>query len=406
MHVSEIVQDLRAASGPTIVLLVLDGLGDVPTRAHGGKTPLEAAQTPNLDALAPDSSLGRLIPVAPGITPGSGPGHLGLFGYDPLEVQVGRGVIEALGLDLDVNPNMLCARANYATLDAKGVVTDRRAGRIPDEANAERCELLRAIGPIDGVNVHVTPGKSHRFVVRFEGDGLRGASVSDSDPGREGAQVREVVALTDDGASHRAAKIVNAFWREAQETLSGHEPANGVLMRGVGGLPEIPSFSRRFGLTAAAVASYPMYRGLAQLVGMTKIPTADGPEAEFTKWREVRSGYDFGFVHVKATDMHGEDGNFEGKAAAIEAVDRALPILLDTEPFVLAITGDHSTPVSYEAHGWQPVPLLVHARRAGCDGIARFTERNSVSGLIGTMPSHAMMPVLLAAAGRLAKFGA
>lgn len=406
MRLGDVIRDLRTTDGPSIVLLVLDGLGDVPAASTGYRTPLEAAKTPNLDAIAPKSALGRLTPVAPGITPGSGPGHLGLFGYDPLEVTVGRGVIEALGVDVDLSPADVAARANFATLDADGRVTDRRAGRIADDVNRRLCEEhLQGIDVGDGVSVTITPGKGHRFVAVFRGEGL-GGHFTDSDPGREGEPIREVSAIDGDDRARHTAGVVNRFWREATKRLQGQDPANAILLRGVGGLPEIEAFGDRFGLRGCAIAAYPMYRGLAQLVGMTKIPTEDGPANEFATYEKVRSEYDFAFIHVKATDMYGEDGNFDGKVGAIEAVDAALPDLLATRPGVLAITGDHSTPVAYAGHGWQPVPVLVHAERAGGDGLPRFSERTAVAGLLGSLRSCELMPVLLASAGRLAKYGA
>jgi 2,3-bisphosphoglycerate-independent phosphoglycerate mutase len=406
MRLADVIRHHRTTDGPSIVLLVLDGVGDLPAASTGYRTPLEAAKTPVLDELTPRSSLGRLTPVAPGITPGSGPGHLGLFGYDPLEVIVGRGVIEALGLGVDLSPKDVAARANFATLDAEGRVTDRRAGRISDDVGRRLCaEHLQGIDVGDGVTVTVTPGKGHRFVVVFRGEGL-GGTLTDSDPGREGEPIHEITPLEGGDRALRTAEVVNRFWRTAVERLRGEDPANGILLRGIGGLPEIDAFEDRFGLRGCAIASYPMYRGLAQLVGMVKIPTEDGPAKEFATYRSVMDTYDFAFIHLKATDMHGEDGNFDAKAAAIEAVDAALPDLLATKPGVLAITGDHSTPVSYKGHGWQPVPVLVHAERAGGDGLPRFTERHAVSGLLGSLRSHELMTVLLAAAGRLAKYGA
>ena len=405
MSYIDVIRALRDERGPSIVLLVLDGLADVPAASTSYRTPLEAARTPNLDRLTPQSSLGRLVPVAPAITPGSGPGHLGLFGYDPLEVEVGRGVIEALGIDLDVAAGDVAARANFATVGEEGRVLDRRAGRISDAENRARCEILSEISEIDGVEVTVRPGKGHRFVVRLRGSGLEGP-LTDSDPGREGEPPHQVRPIIDTDAARRTASVVTRFLEEAGTRLAGHEPANGVLLRGIGGLPKIDPFSARFGLTPVAIAAYPMYRGLAQLVGMTTLRTEDDPAAGFATYASVRSDYDFAFIHIKATDMYGEDGDFDAKTAAIEKVDAALPALLDPAPGVLAITGDHSTPVAYKAHGWQPVPVLVHAERAGGDGLTRFTERNAVAGLLGSMPSRYLMPVLLAAAGRLAKFGA
>jgi len=404
MEYDDLIKELRTDSGPCIALLVLDGLADIATAEHP-LTPLEAAKTPNLDRLAPKTAMGRLLPVGPGVTPGSGPGHLGLFGYDPLDVQVGRGVIEALGVDIDLGQGDLAARANYATLGADGLIVDRRAGRIPTELNIELCEILKEIGPIDGVSVMIRPGRSHRFVVVFSGEGLAGP-LGDSDPGKEGYAIRDVRPLSDDAGAARAASVVNTFWKEAVARLSDHSPANGILMRGLAQRPNIMPFPERFGVRAAAIASYPMYRGLAYLVGMDKIATGETPEDVFETYAEVKSEYDYAFIHVKAPDMAGEDGDYDAKVTAFETVDRALPKLLDAAPDVLAITGDHATPVAYKSHGWQPVPLMVYAERAGCDGIERFTERTVVAGSLGAMASKYMMPILLASAGRLAKFGA
>jgi len=401
----DLVRELRASSGPSIVLVVLDGLGDLAVEATGFRTPLEAARTPHLDRLSPRAIQGRLWPVAPGITPGSGPGHLGLFGYDPLEVEVGRGVIEALGLDMDFRPGDLAARANFATLDEEGRVVDRRAGRIPDETTKALCAKLRDIDLGSGVVAEVRPGKSHRFAVVFRGEGLEGP-LHDSDPGNEGERPREVTPVAQTPGAKRSAEIVNRFVAQATSRLAGSTPANGVLLRGIAGMPAIESFAERFGVHPAAIASYPMYRGIAQLVGMTKIPSGDGPKAEFETYRAHAATYDFVFVHLKATDMHGEDGNFEGKVAAIEAFDEALPIVLGCNPGVVAVTGDHATPVAYRGHGWQAVPVLVAGERAGADGLPRFTERHAISGSLGTLRSRELMPVLLAAAGRLAKYGA
>jgi 2,3-bisphosphoglycerate-independent phosphoglycerate mutase len=401
----DLVRELHLPSGPSIVLLVMDGLGDLASASTSFRTPLEAARTPNLDSICPQSILGRLWPVAPGITPGSGPAHLALFGYDPIDVQVGRGVIEALGLDMDFRPGDIAARANFATIDAAGRVSDRRAGRISDELNRTLCAKLQDVELGSSITVEVRSGKSHRFAVVFRGPGLEGP-LADSDPGREGELVRSVAPIVPNAASLATAGVINRFLTEAHARLADDTPANGVLLRGIGGLPTIPSFAERFGLHPAAIASYPMYRGLAQLVGMTKVPTADGARAEFETYRSLAAAYDFVFIHIKATDMHGEDGNFDGKVAAIEAVDAALPLLLRDPPGVLAITGDHATPVSYRGHGWQAVPVLVHAERGGADGIARFTERAAISGSLGTLRMKELMPVLLAAAGRLAKYGA
>lgn len=388
-----------------IVLLVLDGLGDLPHPDRQWKTPLEVAATPNLDAIAPASAQGRLLPVAPGITPGSGPGHLGLFGYDPATTAVGRGVLEALGAGLSLAPGDVAARANFCTLDARGIVTDRRAGRIPTETCARLVSLLRAgLGRIEDVEVILEPGKGHRFVVLLRGPGLSGG-VSDADPHHEGAAIPPARPLTPEAA--KTGRIVDALLAKASQLLKNESPANGVLMRGVSGRPNLTGFRERFGLRAAAIAAYPMYRGVAQLAGMTVVDVAgETPGDAFLAAAGRWSEFDFFFVHVKGTDMAGEDGNFDAKVAVIETVDRALPDLLRLEPHVLCITGDHSTPVLMKQHSWHPVPALIRGPWCGADHAPRFHEKASRIGSLGTVESRHLMALLLANAGRLDKFGA
>lgn len=388
-----------------IVLLVLDGLGDLPHPDHKWKTPLEAAVTPHLDAIVPESAQGRLLPVAPGITPGSGPGHLGLFGYDPATTAVGRGVLEALGAGMALAPGDVAARANFCTLDARGVVTDRRAGRIPTETCARLVATLRAgLGRIEDVEPILEPGKGHRFVVLLRGPGLAG-DVADADPHHEGAAVPGARPLS--SAAEKTGRIVDALIARAAEILNAESPANGVLMRGVSGRPALPGFLERFGLRAAAIAAYPMYRGVAQLAGMSVLEVGgEAPGDAFRAAAARWSDFDFFFVHVKGTDMAGEDGNFDAKVAAIEAVDRDLPLLLGLSPDVLCITGDHSTPVLVKQHSWHPVPALIHGRWCGADHSPRFHEKTARLGSLGTVESRHLMALLLANAGRLDKFGA
>lgn len=389
-----------------IVLLVLDGLGDLPHAGHGGRTPLEAARTPHLDRLAPASALGRILPVAPGITPGSGPGHLALFGYDPIATVVGRGVLEALGAGIELEPGDVAARANFCTVDGAGVVTDRRAGRIPSEECARLVARLEsAASRFEDVSVMLEAGKGHRFVAVLRGPGLAGA-VADADPHREGAPIPAARPLVPGPAAEKTARIVDAFVARAAEVLAGERPANAALMRGLSERPALPGFRERFGLRAAAIAAYPMYRGVAQLAGMGLFAVGEKPEDAFEAAARVWDEHDFFFLHVKATDMAGEDGSFEAKAAAIEAVDRALPRLLERAPDVLCVTGDHSTPVAVAGHSWHPVPVLVHAPHAGADGAPRFHEREARAGSLGTFASKDLMAVLLANAGRLDKYGA
>jgi 2,3-bisphosphoglycerate-independent phosphoglycerate mutase len=390
-----------------IVLLVLDGLGDVPDPDHGGRTPLEAARTPNFDALAPRASQGRLVPVAPGITPGSGPGHLGLFGYDPLETPVGRGVLEALGAGIALAHGDVAARANFCTVDAAGIVTDRRAGRIPSETCARLVERLRQdAARFDDIEVVLQAGKGHRFVAVFRGPGL-GGDVADADPHREGKPVPDARALESGAANEKTARVVNAFVRRAAELLRDDAPANAVLARGLSARPHLAGYRERFGLRAAAIAAYPMYRGVAQLAGMDVfVPDGEGAADAFAAAQARWSTFDFFFMHVKGTDMAGEDGSFDAKVSVVEQVDGALPALLALAPDVLCVTGDHSTPVPMKGHSWHPVPALVAARTAFADGYPRFHEKAARTGSLGTLASRDLMAVLLAHAGRLDKYGA
>jgi 2,3-bisphosphoglycerate-independent phosphoglycerate mutase len=358
MNLDTLYSELTLKSNAKLALVVLDGVGDIATRAQGYVTPLEAASTPNLDALAKESAQGRLIPVAPGITPGSGPGHLGLFGYDPVEFQVGRGVIEALGLGVELKAGDVAARANFCTLDAKKIVTDRRAGRIETSVCEELCELLaKKIKKVGDTNVIIKAGKGHRFVVIFRGKGLEGP-LTDADPHREGKPIPAAAPVNARSAkAKKAAKLVAEFYKKALPLLKDKVPANGFLMRGIAHQPNIPTFEERYKLRAACIAVYPMYKGLAQLVGMTKIEGPQTIREQFERCVAEYDNHDFFFIHYKYTDMHGEDGNFEAKKSAIEEFDDALPILLNKKPDVVAITGDHSTPCALKGHSWHPQPV-------------------------------------------------
>jgi 2,3-bisphosphoglycerate-independent phosphoglycerate mutase len=407
MNLDALYSSLTLKTDAKLALVVLDGLGDVATREQGYLTPLEAAATPNLDALTKGSAQGRLIPVAPGITPGSGPGHLGLFGYDPLEFQVGRGVIEALGLGLDLHAGDVAARANFCTLNDKGIVTDRRAGRIETKVCEELCALLAAkVKKIGDTQVIIKAGKGHRFVVIFRGKGLEGP-LSDADPHREGLVIPEVAPLNSKSAkAKKAAKLVADFYKAALPVIAQRKPANGFLLRGIAHQPMIPSFQYRYGLRAACLAVYPMYKGLAQLVGMAKI---EGPQTiaeQFERYRKEYDNYDFFFIHYKYPDMHGEDGNFTAKREAIEDFDAALPILLGKKPDVLAITGDHSTPCIVKGHSWHPQPVLIHSAYSGSDKLDRFTETGANNGSLGVFEAKYLMRLMQANARMFDKFGA
>ncbi len=407
MNLDQVYAKLTEPNDKTLCLLVMDGVGDIAVESTGWKTPLEAARTPNLDALAKKSALGRMIPVAPGITPGSGPGHLGLFGYDPLEFEVGRGVIEALGLGMELKPGDVCARANFCTLDEKtGLVTDRRAGRVATEITEQQCELLASkIKKIGGVQVLIQAGKGHRFVVVFRGKGLEGP-LTDSDPGKEGAPIATAKPAGKSAGQKKTAKVVAEFYKQALPLLKGRKPANGFLLRGIAHQPDIPTIEQRYGLKAACIAVYPMYKGLAQLVGMTKIEGPQDIAAQFEAARKAKGQFDYVFIHFKYTDMYGEDGNFPKKVEAVEQLDAALPSLLDIGFDVLAVTGDHSTPAPMKGHSWHPQPVLLHSACSGSDGMERFTEKCANSGSLGIFEAKYLMRLMQAHAKKFAKFGA
>lgn len=408
MNLDALYSELSLKTGAKMVLLVLDGLGDLATKSQGELTPLEAAKTPNLDALvAQGCAQGRMIPVAPGITPGSGPGHLGLFGYDPLEFQVGRGVIEALGLGLELKAGDVCARANFATLDSKKIVTDRRAGRIPTETCEKLCAKLAAkIKSIGDTQVIIKAGKEHRFVVVFRGPGLAGP-LTDADPNREGLSIPEAKPRDPKCAKQKkTAKLIKEFYKLALPIIAAEKPANGFLMRGIAHQPEIPLFEERYLLKPACLAVYPMYKGLAQLVGMTKIEGAATIREQFERYLTERANYDFFFIHFKYTDKAGEDGNFEAKKKYIEELDAALPVLLSAKPEVLAITGDHSTPVAMKGHSWHPQPVLLHSAYSGSDKLDRFTETGANLGSLGIFEAKFLIRLMQANARMFDKFGA
>jgi len=407
MDLDSLYKSLRLPNPPDtkLVLLVLDGVGDIAAPETKFMTPLEAAKTPNFDELAGASAMGRMMPVAPGVTPGSGPGHLGLFGYDPLDYEVGRGVIEALGVGIELQGGDVAARANYCTLNERGLVTDRRAGRIPTEANEKLCEKLRTIKRIEDTDVIIKAGKSHRFVVVFRGKDIEGP-LTDSDPHREGLPIKKAEPVVRSAKSEKAARLVSLFYAQALPLLAKENPANGFLLRGIAHLPHISTFEERFNLRAAAIAVYPMYKGLAQLIGMKKLEGTNTTAEEFQKYLDEYDNFDYFFIHVKATDMYGEDGNFQQKAAVIEDVDKVLPILLKKRPAVLAVTGDHSTPVPIKGHSWHPQPVLLHSAVSGSDRLERFTETNANRGSLGLFYSKDLVRLMMANARLYDKFGA
>ncbi len=395
------IKDIASSTPSKIVLLIIDGLGGLP-HPQTGRTELESATTPNLDALAKDGICGLMDPVSPGITPGSAPGHLALFGYDPLRFMVGRGVLEALGIDFQFEERDVAARGNFCTVDGSGLVTDRRAGRISTQRCSQLCRMLDGL-TIEGVTLFVLPVKEHRFVAVFRGEGLS-SELSDSDPQQVGVEPKAVVPLSSGAA--KAASIANEFVAKAKATLADQYPTNMVLLRGFSRYPQFPPMSEVYKLRAAAIAPYPMYRGLAKVVGMEVLPTGASIEEELATLAQNYDSYDYFFIHIKETDMAGEDGDFDRKARVIEEVDAALPRLIALDPDVIIVTGDHSTPALLKGHSWHPLPFLLRSRWCRPDGVEQFSERACSFGSMGRFPATDVMPLALANALKLKKFGA
>jgi len=395
-----VITELVQRTPSKIVLIVMDGLGGLP---HNGRSELAAADCPCLDKLAAASELGQTDPISRGITPGSGPSHLALFGYDPLKYEIGRGVLEALGVGLDMTARDVAARGNFATLK-DGRITDRRAGRIPTEKNKELCALLsKEIPRIGEVEIVLEPGKEHRFTVLFRGDGLDGR-LSDADP--QIAPAEPVPAKADVAEARATADIVNKYIAEATRVLSDRRPANAILLRGFAKYPDIPSMTDLFKLQPAAIAVYPMYRGLAKLVGMKVLDAGETIEDEFNTLAREWEKHDFFYLHVKKTDSYGEDGNFDQKVKVIEEFDRSLPTLLALEPDVICVTCDHSTPAVLKAHSWHACPFLLWSKYCRPSGVRQFVEHECAAGSLGRFPAVEAMTLMLGNALKLAKYGA
>jgi 2,3-bisphosphoglycerate-independent phosphoglycerate mutase len=400
MDWESLARELSVSTLSKIVLLVLDGLGDLPVE---GKTALEKAHTPNLDRLAARGACGLTDPVLRGVTPGSGPSHLALFGYDPLRYRLGRGILEALGSGVEVGPNDLVARGNYATLK-DGLIVDRRAGRIPTSENEKLCRRVNAaLKPPPGAQIALFPGKEHRFVVRFSGEGLSD-ELSDADPQKDHKPRAYAKAFSP--AASNAAFIVNRFLDDVTGILRDLPVANTVLLRGFSKFPAIPGMPELYKLKPAAVANYPMYKGLAKLLGMDVLEVGAETKDLFDALESGFKDHDFFYVHYKKTDSAGEDGNFLAKVKAIEEVDAFLPRLEALAPDVIAVTADHSTPCFLKSHSWHPNPFLLAARSALPDDVTVFSERACSRGFLGRFPALQAMPLLLAHAGKLQKYGA
>jgi 2,3-bisphosphoglycerate-independent phosphoglycerate mutase len=401
MNAHDLIHELREANATKIVLLVADGLGGLPLEP-GGKTELETARTPNLDACARDGVCGLSIPVLPGITPGSGPGHLGLFGYDPLKYRIGRGILEALGIHFEVGPRDVAARGNFCTVDEAGLIIDRRAGRPPTERCVAMCRLLQQIR-LPGLEVFVEPVREHRFVLVLRGDNL-GDAVNDTDPQQTGHP--PLPAKGADDASRNTAEAANRFVAEAARILKGHAPTNMVTLRGFARYPKIETMQEIYGLRAAALAVYPMYKGLARLVGMDVVDAGSTLSDQMETLKRLWDQYDFFFLHYKYTDSTGEDGNFPAKVEMIERLDAELPKIRALNPDVLIVTGDHSTPSKLRSHSWHPVPTLLLAKTCRTDAVTEFGETHCLRGGLGQFQAMYLLPLATAHAGRLGKYGA
>ena len=397
----ESIRWLAQPADTRVLLLVLDGLGGLPLET-GGPTELEAADTPNLDALVTDGTCGLHHPVAAGITPGSGPGHLALFGYDPLVYETGRGVLEALGIEFPLEPTDIAIRANFCTVDGDGIITDRRAGRIPTEEAAPLAEMLDEI-PCRGAECFVRHVKEHRFLLVIRPEEPTGSNVHDTDPGRPGEPVEPRAR---DAASEPAAEIMSVWLRAARERLAGQPHANMALLRGASSLPDWPRFRDVFGMRASATAAYPMYRGVARVVGMDAMAVPEGAEHLVPAFRQRFEEYDFHFLHFKPPDKAGEDGDFDRKVAVIEEADRIVPALMDVGPDIVIVTGDHSTPSLLRSHSWHPVPFLISGGATRNDAARTFGETACAAGAHGLVRGRELMRLAAARAGRLAKFGA
>jgi 2,3-bisphosphoglycerate-independent phosphoglycerate mutase len=394
------LQSLIITGNKKILLIVIDGLGGLPVKE---KTELATAHTINLDNLALKSSLGLTSPVDIGITPGSGPAHLALFGYDPIKYQIGRGVLEAVGVDLDIGPSDLCVRANFATIQ-NGIITDRRAGRILTQENQRICEKLSSqIKKIEDVEIVIKSGKEHRFVVVFRGKNLV-SDINESDPQKQGRPPVDICAASDTGI--RTAQIVNKFIARVHEIIKDEKQANYILLRGFAHNPNLTPMPELYKIKPAAIATYPMYKGIARLVGMEILDCAETWESEIEILEKYHAAYDYFYLHFKEVDMKGEDGDFEGKVKLIEKFDVLLPEILKLNFDVVAITSDHSTPAVLKGHSWHPNPFLLYSQYCRQDGISEFSEKTCAQGSLGIFSQTKVMQLLLANSLKLKKYGA
>ena len=396
----EQLHDCYVTTSSKIVLLVVDGLGGLP-HPDTGKSELETANLPNLDAMARESACGMTTPVLPGVAPGSGPGHLALFGYDPLRYIIGRGALEALGIDVDLRPGDVAARGNFCTVDADGNLSDRRAGRIPTEFSAPLCQRLDTI-ELPGVQVDVFPVQDYRFVLRLRGEGLS-ESITETDPQINGVPALNVKAIDDSG--EKTAALVNDFVGQAARLLAEEERGNMVLLRGWAQLPSLPPMGEVYRLNPGAIAAYPMYRGLATVANMRIIPTGHTFSDEVDTLQQEFDNHDFFFIHYKPADAAGEDGDFDAKVKTLEDLDPLIPRIRELNPDVFMVAGDHSTPAIMAAHSWHPVPFMLNSKLTRGEGVPAFSERDCNLGSIGSIPATNIMLLAMSHSGKLTKYG-
>jgi 2,3-bisphosphoglycerate-independent phosphoglycerate mutase len=399
----DLIDSLILKNESKIVYLIMDGLGGLPFE-EGGRTELETAWSPNLDALARQSVCGLLDPIGWGITPGSGPAHFSLFGYDPVKTNVGRGLLSAAGVDFPITDRDLFMRVNFATIDREGRVIDRRAGRIDTEENRRICAKLKSRVKLPaGIEVFFETEKEHRGLFVLRGDDLY-EEIGETDPQKTHEFPHLPIALIPEAT--KTAELIRSLMDQCKTILSDEAKANMVLFRGYSRLHRFPSMAERFGLKAMAIANYPMYRGIAGLLGMTVAPLTTTIEQEIDALEKYYGEYDFFFVHIKPTDSRGEDGHFDGKVKVIEEVDTFIPRIVALNPDVLVVTGDHSTPAVLAGHSWHPVPAILSAKTCRPDMVSHFGERECILGGLGRMPMVYLMGLALAHARRLEKFGA
>jgi 2,3-bisphosphoglycerate-independent phosphoglycerate mutase len=404
MDISEIWESLAEEQGGSIIYLIMDGVGGLP-HPKTGKTELQTAKTPNLDRLARESICGLLEMIGPGITPGSGPGHLALFGYDPIRYPVGRGILAALGIDFELRKGDVAARANFATIDEEGRVKDRRAGRLSTAENRRICEKIRGEVTLNfGGEVYFETVSEHRALMVLRGENLNG-KLGSTDPQKTGVQPFEPEPLSEKAT--KTSKIVGEFLRQVKEIISDEDRANMILLRGFDTFRPLPSLEKRFNLQGICISQYPMYRGLSRLVGMKVFSPPESMEGAFKTLQNIYGDqHDFYFLHLKQTDSTGEDGNFDKKVKAIEMIDELIPILTELKPDVLVVSADHSTPSTMASHSWHPVPVCIHSPFSGLDDVQTFDETACVHGGLGIRPGLHLMGLALANARRLKKYGA